>query len=453
MRALIAADYGATPEIADVPRPVPGPDEVLVKVAASSVNGFDGMVVGGYLKGMLPHTFPAVLGKDFAGTVEAVGTGVHDFAPGDEVFGAVMDLEIGRGTIAEYAVASTAVGLTRRPPGLGVAQAGALAIAGTTAHTGLDALALQSGHTVLITGATGGVGSLAVQLARATGARILATHRSPNGAEYLAGMGAHDTVDATGDITTQVRRLAPHGVDAALHLGGDLDPIAVLVKDGGHLATAAAQVAPGAYDDRALTVTQVMADASAKVLDHLAGEVAASRLHVPIARTFTLTDAPEAIHRSTTDKRLDIPRSERCHLVLGLAQYLDTTCCLVGGLKLLPHLTVALTHRHCPRRSGGGRALPRLRTARRNPTIWSRSRERLRDHRTHQRHDHRQWHPGPPPPHLTAQDLVLSQPLTSGNTAATATHNQRQRPKRHLPPRTTIRHSISKPRARQPPQP
>ncbi|MCF1595212.1 NADP-dependent oxidoreductase [Streptomyces muensis] len=295
MRALITTDYAAAPEVAEIPRPEFGPNEVLVKVAASSVNGFDAMVAGGYLKGMLPHTFPAVLGKDFAGTIEAVGADVQGFAPGDEVFGAVMELAIGRGAIAEYAVAQTAVGLTHRPAGLDIARAGALTVAGATAHTAIEALSLQPSDTVLIVGATGGVGSLAVQLAAATGARVLATHRGRGNAAHLIGLGAHELVDATGDLAAAVRQYAPDGVHAALHLGGDLDTVAGLVKQGGRLASAAAQPAPDAYADRGLTIVQVMADASAKRLDHLATEVAEGRLDVPIMQTFTLDDAPEAM--------------------------------------------------------------------------------------------------------------------------------------------------------------
>lgn len=295
MRALITTDYGVAPEVSDIPRPEYGPGEVLVRVAASSVNGFDSMVAGGYLKGVLPHTFPAVLGKDFAGTVEAVGADVRGFAPGDEVFGARVELEIAQGTFAEYAVAQVTVGLAHRPAGLDVARAGALTLAGAAAHTGLEALALRSGETVLITGATGGVGSLAVQLARATGARVLATYRHAHGAAFLTGLGADEPVDATGDLAAAVRRHAPDGVDVAFHAGGDLDTVVQLVRLGGRLAIVAAQPAPGAYDDQGLTVIPIMSDPSAKTLDHLAAEVAEGRLDVPITQTFTLEEAPDAM--------------------------------------------------------------------------------------------------------------------------------------------------------------
>lgn len=302
MRALITTDYGDSPKIARIPRPGFGPDEVLVEVVSSSVNGFDAMAAGGSLEGVLPHTFPAVLGKDFAGRIEAVGADVRGFAPGDEVFGALTDLSVGRGTIAEYAVARSTVGLAHRPAGLDMAQAGALAVAGSTAYAAVEALALRPGETVLIVGATGGVGSLAVQLAKATGARILATYRDPRGASYLAGLGAHEPIDVTEDLAAAVRKHAPDGVHAALHLGGDLDGVAGLVEDGGRLATVADRPAPDAYADRGLSVVPVMADAGATVLDHLATEVVEGRLRVPIARTFTLDYAPMAIRAFTTGK-------------------------------------------------------------------------------------------------------------------------------------------------------
>ena len=102
MRAIAVNDYGAPPVLTDVTQPAPGPGEVLVRVRASSINGFDAAVAAGMLKGMMEHRFPVVLGKDFAGTVEALGEGASRFAVGDEVFGVVMKPYLGDGGLGEY---------------------------------------------------------------------------------------------------------------------------------------------------------------------------------------------------------------------------------------------------------------------------------------------------------------------------------------------------------------
>lgn len=295
MRALVTRDYGAPLEVADVPQPEHGRDQVLVRVGSSSVNGFDVAVAAGYLRAMMPHTFPAVLGKDFAGRVQAVGADVVGFAPGDAVFGVLMEPEIGRGSIAEFAVANTEVGLTHRPAGVDVARAGALALAGGTAHSGLAALNLGAGDTLLVFGATGGVGSLAVQLARSAGVRVLATYRDEAGSGHLRSLGVEHVIDAgRDDWADQVFATVDGGVGAAFHLGGDLDSVAAVVRLGGKLATAAARPEPDAYADRGLEVIPVMADVSAGVLHDLAAEVAAGRLDVPISTSFSLEESPAA---------------------------------------------------------------------------------------------------------------------------------------------------------------
>ena len=102
MRAMAIDDFGAAPALTDLPEPRPGPGEVLVRVRASSLNGFDAAVAAGMLQGAMEHRFPVVLGKDFAGTVDAVGDGAARFAVGDEVFGVVMKPVVGDGAFGEY---------------------------------------------------------------------------------------------------------------------------------------------------------------------------------------------------------------------------------------------------------------------------------------------------------------------------------------------------------------
>src|SRR5437764_6089916 len=141
MRAIALAELSAPPTLHDLPVPTPGPGEVLVRVQASSVNGFDLSVASGRLHGMMEYRFPVVLGKDFAGTVEAVGPDVSRVSVGDAVFGVLMKPVLGDGTFGEYVTVPEAIGLARLPAGLDVAVAGALGLAGTAALMAVEAVA------------------------------------------------------------------------------------------------------------------------------------------------------------------------------------------------------------------------------------------------------------------------------------------------------------------------
>ena len=114
MRAIVVEDYGTPPILLEVPKPDPGPGEVLVRVQASSINGFDVAVAAGMLKGMMDHRFPVVLGKDFAGVVEGLGEGATRFAVGDTVYGVVMKSFLGDGGLGEYLIVGEQYGIARR---------------------------------------------------------------------------------------------------------------------------------------------------------------------------------------------------------------------------------------------------------------------------------------------------------------------------------------------------
>jgi NADPH:quinone reductase-like Zn-dependent oxidoreductase len=289
MRAVAFPEFGADAVLTEVPMPEPEPGEVLVRVRASSVNGFDLGVLGGYLKGMYEYEFPVVLGKDFAGVVEAAGEGVTTVQAGDEVFGVVMRPTLGQGGFAEYVVVDSRYGLARMPEGLDHVRAGALGLAGTAALNAVDAIDPQPGDTVLISGATGGVGAYAVQFAVARGASVIATAERGPQAAFVTALGATWAVDPA-DLVTQVGAIAPNGVQAALHLAGDGDAVAGLVSPGGRLASTI-HFEPGGLD---LESTVVMADPNPETLTALATAVVEGRLRVPIAQTYPLADAASA---------------------------------------------------------------------------------------------------------------------------------------------------------------
>jgi NADPH:quinone reductase-like Zn-dependent oxidoreductase len=290
MRAIAVADLGAAPTLTDLPTPKPAAGEVLVRVQTSSVNGFDGAVVAGWLQGMMEHRFPVVLGKDFAGTVAAVGEGVTRFAVGDAVFGVVTKSYLGDGGFGEYVSVSEQVGIAALPPNLDLTAAGALGLAGTAAVNAVDALDLRSGQTVLISGATGGVGAIAIQYATAAGAQVIATARPGEETDFVRGLGAAHVVDHTGDLPAQMLSTAPQGVDAVVHLAGDPAMLAGLLADHGRLASTL-----GFGPDQHPAATAVMANPDPATLDRLADDVATGRIRVPVTATFHLVDVPAAL--------------------------------------------------------------------------------------------------------------------------------------------------------------
>ncbi|HEV2529138.1 MAG TPA: NADP-dependent oxidoreductase [Thermomicrobiales bacterium] len=289
MRAYALLDADSTPATVDVPMPQPGNREVLVRVEASSINGFDKSVASGRLKGMMEYQYPVVIGKDFAGTVEAVGAGVTRFAVGDAVFGVVMQPFLREGGLGEYTVVSEAYGIAAIPDGLEVTLAGAIGLAGTAALDAIAAAQITSGQTVLVSGATGGVGTIAVQYAVAAGVEVIATAQPGEAAEALRGLGATHIVDYTGDVAEQVRTIAPDGVDVVLHFAGDGVALLGVLKADGRMASTM-----GLSAEQDPRISGLMANTTPDTLARLAADVASGTLTVPIAATFSLDQAADA---------------------------------------------------------------------------------------------------------------------------------------------------------------
>ena len=295
MRALTLESVPSTPAVTEVDSPRPQAGELLVKVAAASLNGIDIATAAGYTQAFMEHRFPLVLGQDFAGTVEALGEGVDGFAVGDAVFGVVLKPFLGAGSLAQYVTVPAGHGVARIPEGLAVGDAGALAVAGATAVVSLDAVGLAEGETVLISGAGGGVGSLAVQLAAARGAKVIATARPGTQTDFVTGLTDADVhvVDFTGDLAAQVREIAPEGVDVVLHLAGDGAALADLLRPGGQLASATG-LGQDDVKGHDVTVHTIMAAPGPTTLTSLAEQVASGALRVPVTATFPLERATEA---------------------------------------------------------------------------------------------------------------------------------------------------------------
>lgn len=300
MKAIRMHRYGG-PEVLrheELPRPSPGPDEVLVRVHAAGVNPLDWKVREGWLAAHVPLHLPLVPGWDVSGTVEEVGSGVSELAPGDEVFGK-PDL-VRDGAYAEWLV-SRSGGLARKPARLDHLHAAAVPIAGLTAWQalfegdgGAASIGLEPGQSILVLGGAGGVGSFAIQLARWRGARVIAT-ASPRGADHVRGLGAEVV-----DYTRQRVEDAARGVDAVLDLvGGEaLGRALQAVRQGGTVASTLGLPPEPELARRGLRGVQVVGQANRAHLEALARLLDAGTVRVPLAEVFPLAEAARAQQRS-----------------------------------------------------------------------------------------------------------------------------------------------------------
>ncbi|AWI27776.1 MULTISPECIES: NADP-dependent oxidoreductase [Streptomyces] len=293
MKAISYRRYGG-PEVLEFgerPMPRTGPDSVLVKVVAAAVNPVDWKCREGRLAPVLDAVFPVVPGWDLSGVVVRPGVSVPEFSEGDEVIGYVREDFLSRGTFAEY-VAAPVRTLARKPRNLGFEEAAGLPLAGLTAYQVITQGLGGVGHgdTVLIHAAAGGVGSLAVQLARHFGARVIGTG-SASSHPYLRALGAEPVTYGEG-LAERVRALAPDGVSAVVDcVGGEaLEASVPVLAEGGRIASVAD---PGvaALGGRYLFVRPNTADLYR--LSELAEEEVVS---VRVARVLPLERAAEA-HR------------------------------------------------------------------------------------------------------------------------------------------------------------
>jgi NADPH:quinone reductase-like Zn-dependent oxidoreductase len=294
MKAVVITDFATEPTLADLPVPEPGPGQLLVRLHAAGLNPFDWKVVDGALKDAVPHAFPLVLGSDGAGVVSRTGPGVTRFRPGDRVYGQFMRLEQGQGSYAEYAVADENGAIARIPETLPFTLAAALPTASVTAYQAVEAARLHTGHTLLITGASGGVGQSAVQFAAQAGADVLAAAR-PDVADHLRDLGA---------TAVTVAQVAPGSVDAVLDLvtppGGDAGALAGLLRPGGTLINTNYALDPDALAAQGILGINFGNRPTTEVLTTLAELADTGKLRVHIDAEVPLGQAPAALARSRT---------------------------------------------------------------------------------------------------------------------------------------------------------
>jgi NADPH:quinone reductase-like Zn-dependent oxidoreductase len=283
MEAVQFSQFGGPEvlELVELPDPHPNAGQVRIAVRAAGINPIDWKVRSGAMGGDLPQT----TGREVAGVVDGVGEGVTDVEPGDKVFG----FAAGGGGAAELALSSDYAPI---PPSLDFAAAAALPVAVETAVRTLDVLAVGPDTTLLINGAAGGVGTAAVQIARARGARVIGT-ASENNHDYLRSLGAEPTTYGEG-LVQRVREVAPDGVDAALDAAGAgaLPSLVELTGDPDRVVTIADFL--GAQET-GVTFSGGMGTARAvHALGEIGDLIETGKFSLPVQQTFPLDRIAEA---------------------------------------------------------------------------------------------------------------------------------------------------------------
>jgi alcohol dehydrogenase len=293
MKAAQFSKYGDPEviEITEVEKPSIKPDQVLVKVHAASLNPFDYKVRRGYMKEMIPLTLPVTIGGDFAGVITEVGSDVSNFAVGDGVFGQANVVGGGSGTLAEF-VAAKATDLAKKPQSIDFLQASAAPLVGVSALQALvQHMKLSSGQKVLIHGGAGGIGSVAIQLAKSLGAYV-ATTASGQHSDFVKKLGADEVIDYKKQQFETMLKDYDGVYDT---VGGDTYKKSfVVLKKGGVIVSMAAQ--PDTELDKKYEVTTIgqFTKVTTEKLEHLSKLIDEGKITIQIEKTFPLEQAKEA---------------------------------------------------------------------------------------------------------------------------------------------------------------
>lgn len=313
-KAAYYTEFGGIDKIKIGPLDLPalGPADVQLVVKAAGINPVDAVVREGKFAQVVPSAFPTVPGWDVCGIVEKCGPEATRLAVGDEVYGYVRQPVAQHGTFAERMVVPESL-LAKSPEKLSWVEAGGLPLAGLTAYQSvIKAGQLKAGETVLILGASGGVGGSAIQLAKAAGARVLAV-ASADSAAHMKQLGADETIDyKAGPVAEAVKKAAPEGVDLLFDAasGDTLTQSLATLKPNGRLISVL-------NDGKNLALPagvrfqHVMAQPSVADLDHLRELADTGKLTVPIVATFSLDDTKKAFEQiethHTTGKVVIVP--------------------------------------------------------------------------------------------------------------------------------------------------
>lgn len=292
-KAIAFTEYGSADVLhpVDIDKPEPGPGQVRIAVRTAGVNPIDYKIRSGAAQQTFPVEFPAIPGLEAAGVVDALGEGVTALLTGDEVLGPTLT-----GAYAESALADTDA-LVIRPGSLSWEESAALPVAARTAYTVLEMLRLRPGQNLLIHGAAGGVGTLAVQFARARGLRVIGTASGPNH-DYLRAIGAVPVEYGDG-LADRVRSAAPDGMDGALDLmgKGDVLPVSIELTGSADQVVTIADPRAAEFGVRFSTGPAGVEQTRRALTAALALQTAGS-LQLPVHRAYPLAEAGDAQRES-----------------------------------------------------------------------------------------------------------------------------------------------------------
>jgi NADPH:quinone reductase-like Zn-dependent oxidoreductase len=301
MKASYIENYGDFENVVtgNLDRPEPGEGEVLVRIKSAGVNPVDAAIVRGMLKDFIPGEFPLIPGWDMAGVVEGRGHAAKRFQEGDEVYAYARRPRIQHGTFAQYTALPESY-LAHRPKKISIEEAGGIPLVGLTAYQSLfEAGKLKKGETALILGASGGVGTMGIQLAKSAGAHVIAIASEKNH-EYMKKLGADDTVDyQEDDLASAVRDHAPDGVDLIFHCsrGDTLNQTTETLKDGGRLISITNRQ-PDIRKD--IKFEYVFVEPNALQLQHIQQLTDEGYIIFPELETFELKDTAKALNQIET---------------------------------------------------------------------------------------------------------------------------------------------------------
>lgn len=292
-------------KVGDLPRPKPGPGQVLVRVKATALNPIDLYVRSGMIA--MPLSFPYVIGTDVAGTVEEVGPDATRFKAGDRVWGSNQGLLGRQGATSDYAAIDEAL-LYPTPAGQSDEDAAALALTGITAHLGLFGQGrLAPGETVYVPGGSGGVGSMVVQMAKAAGARVATSAGSDSKLELCRKLGADLALNyRTDDVPTRLREFAPEGIDVWYETQREpnLEVAVPLLRKRGRMILMAGRAAKpvlplGAFYPRdcsllGFAMFNATPDEQRRGAEDINRWVAAGKLKAIVGRVFPIAEAAQA---------------------------------------------------------------------------------------------------------------------------------------------------------------
>lgn len=297
MKAIIIEEFGGPEKIhlKEVPKPQINDHQILIQSAYAGINPSDWMIREGLLKDYIPHEFPLILGMDASGIVVETGKEVKEFKVGDEVFCYVKNPTVKWGTYAEY-VACEAKFAAKKPKRISFAEAAALPMVSLTAWQSLfNAAHIKKGETILIQGGSGGVGSMAVQLAKYAQVKVLAT-ASQKKQDYVKKMGADHVIDYRENVKDRVKMYAPEGVDVVLDcVGGNVFRESLLcLKRGGRMVSVLEKLDPEEADKLNITAKIVFTTPNGHELKQIAHLIEEQKLILPHIEEMSWKEAARA---------------------------------------------------------------------------------------------------------------------------------------------------------------